>query len=379
MNSDLIEAIIRIVASLALIVGLIYATLYLLRMNMRLRDGRYAGYSKKRFMQISESISLGANRSLHIVKVGGKCLVIGSTPTNISLITELDGESLGLDGTGEQPPAKLNGQVLEQRQMQLWEQAQEQAQDHGREILRDKAFDQDGELPQDQGLDREPSMKPPALDEPLRQIKQAGKRLLRLGVSWGVSAAEWFGRQWPRISEGADRIRIRTVDLLKLLKARMAGGWSGFRKVLSDWRLSMEARLPELREAFAGFSKKIKGLAGVFRGMGAKAKDAAEAVTEAGTETAAAGEDAKARAEAAVKKDAEAKAGIEEEAAAEDDRIESVKIGFEKRMEDRIERLRVIGERWKNSSRRKPADNGRSFQSILNEKALELEKSDGER
>lgn len=65
--------------------------LYLAYVTTKLIGKRYSVNGKKtKNLKILESITIGADRQLLIVKTAGKCLLLGATSHNVSLICELD-------------------------------------------------------------------------------------------------------------------------------------------------------------------------------------------------------------------------------------------------------------------------------------------------
>ena len=71
------------IASVALVLGLLAGLLWWLR---RVAGG---GGAAGRHIRVIETVSLGPNRSLHLVKVGGRGLLIASSPEHCGLISEL--------------------------------------------------------------------------------------------------------------------------------------------------------------------------------------------------------------------------------------------------------------------------------------------------
>lgn len=77
------------VSKLALVIGLAYLTILGLKRVSQMKPGVEGG---KRCMRVVESLSLGANRQLHLVEACSRTFVIASTPGRISLVAELDPE-----------------------------------------------------------------------------------------------------------------------------------------------------------------------------------------------------------------------------------------------------------------------------------------------
>lgn len=81
-------AILDIVAKLALVIGLLYGTLLALRWLQRRHHGRLndaAGAT----IRVLETVGLTPGRSLHLVTVGEKTLLIGATDHQLSVLTEI--------------------------------------------------------------------------------------------------------------------------------------------------------------------------------------------------------------------------------------------------------------------------------------------------
>lgn len=72
---------------LAVVLGIAYGSIWMLRGILQ-RPGVMPG--RKGHLKVLESASLGPNRSIHLVKVGGKVLVVGSTNDQITAIGEVD-------------------------------------------------------------------------------------------------------------------------------------------------------------------------------------------------------------------------------------------------------------------------------------------------
>lgn len=85
-DSSIRISVLRILASLILVVGLAYATTHVLRRYVDLR-GPLA--HRQRAMRVVESLSLGPGRTLHLVEIGSRKFVVGSTATSIATLVEL--------------------------------------------------------------------------------------------------------------------------------------------------------------------------------------------------------------------------------------------------------------------------------------------------
>jgi len=78
--------ILNALFQLAFVVGVIYAAAWVVR---RTRYGAALAPGGSR-LRVVDTLRLGADRSLHVVEVEGRLLLIGSAPHTMSLITELD-------------------------------------------------------------------------------------------------------------------------------------------------------------------------------------------------------------------------------------------------------------------------------------------------
>jgi len=81
-----VDLIWDVVAKTALVLAVLYAALWLLR-RYYLRGGVARNGAS---LLVIQSAQLGPGRSLHLIGVGGKTLLVGSTSQQISLIAEVD-------------------------------------------------------------------------------------------------------------------------------------------------------------------------------------------------------------------------------------------------------------------------------------------------
>lgn len=70
---------------LLLTLGLVYSSLYLLRKYV----GRAGGQRQASAVAVVETVPLGQHRSLHLVRVGNKHVLLGATQSQISFLTEI--------------------------------------------------------------------------------------------------------------------------------------------------------------------------------------------------------------------------------------------------------------------------------------------------
>ena len=94
---------------LGLVLGLAYLTILGLKRFSGIK-GAVGGAGGRR-IRVIENSSLGANKSLHLVEIGGRKLLVASTPNQISLITEVDLEDLPEPAAADQAPAGFKEQL----------------------------------------------------------------------------------------------------------------------------------------------------------------------------------------------------------------------------------------------------------------------------
>lgn len=96
--------LLQVLIALAVIVALAAGVLYLMRRFVpAVRSGRR--------LQIVESVAVDPRRTLHIVKVGKRHLLVGSTEGSLSLLAELDDEDVAAADPPE-PPSRRFVDVL---------------------------------------------------------------------------------------------------------------------------------------------------------------------------------------------------------------------------------------------------------------------------
>jgi len=79
---EAVPSIVRLLGASALVLGLLMGTLWLLK--------RGAGGKRSRGFAVEAALPLGERRSLAIVTVEGRRLLLGLAPNHVSLVTELD-------------------------------------------------------------------------------------------------------------------------------------------------------------------------------------------------------------------------------------------------------------------------------------------------
>ena len=101
--------VVRTLLSLMVVIGLMAGCLWLIR-----RGGWQGGRKGTRAVQVETAVALGDRRQLVIVQVEGRRLLLGVTPMQVSLVTELTGgprfadaldARVGGDGAGSKEEA----------------------------------------------------------------------------------------------------------------------------------------------------------------------------------------------------------------------------------------------------------------------------------
>lgn len=87
--------ILKDVLSVIFMLVMFALILYLAYVTTKLIGKKYSVNGKKfKNLKVLETISIGADRQLVIVSTAGKCLLLGATSHNVSLICELDENKL---------------------------------------------------------------------------------------------------------------------------------------------------------------------------------------------------------------------------------------------------------------------------------------------
>lgn len=97
----------RFIGSLALVLGLCYVTIIGLKKFSNLKSVVASNRSQ---IKVIESSNLGANRTLHLVEIGSKRLLVASTPTQVNLLTELEASDIP-ESAPEQPVSGFKEQL----------------------------------------------------------------------------------------------------------------------------------------------------------------------------------------------------------------------------------------------------------------------------
>lgn len=90
-SKPLYLTVLGFVFRLAIVIGLLYVTLLGVK-KFSVKTG--APILGNRGIRVVENTTLGANRTIHLVEVGSKRLLVASTPNQINLIAELEKEDI---------------------------------------------------------------------------------------------------------------------------------------------------------------------------------------------------------------------------------------------------------------------------------------------
>lgn len=95
---------------LAVVLGLAYLTILGLKKFSNMKS---KVESNQQCIRVLDQSSLGANKSLHVIQVGSKRLLVASTPGQISLLSELDADDIP-EKIAEKAPVKKSVNFTEQ-------------------------------------------------------------------------------------------------------------------------------------------------------------------------------------------------------------------------------------------------------------------------
>jgi len=86
-STSVMPSLFRIVCALVVVIGSIYGGLYLLKKMM---GKRYAGARHLGNLEVLETIHIAPRKTVTLLRVGEKSVLVGSTEGNMSLLSELD-------------------------------------------------------------------------------------------------------------------------------------------------------------------------------------------------------------------------------------------------------------------------------------------------
>ena len=84
---SVLASLLRVAGALVFVVALLWVSLYAYK---QFTSGKTIRKSPKRSINVIETAGLGPNRALHVVQAGDKYFLIGSTPTQVNLVAELN-------------------------------------------------------------------------------------------------------------------------------------------------------------------------------------------------------------------------------------------------------------------------------------------------
>lgn len=82
---------VSLLVKLIFVLAIAYGCIYLLKRYSNLKTSII---DNKKNIKILEHTSIGTGRNLHLVSIGGRNLLLGSTPQNISILAEIDSDQL---------------------------------------------------------------------------------------------------------------------------------------------------------------------------------------------------------------------------------------------------------------------------------------------
>ena len=114
--------ILQAFMSLALVIGLIYLSAYIYKKLTNVTSKKINNTKddviNKNKLNIISSLALGSNKSLYVVEVSGKTLLLGVCENNISLIKELGQKELIIENEKQNIQKNLNNQNKENTEEQ---------------------------------------------------------------------------------------------------------------------------------------------------------------------------------------------------------------------------------------------------------------------
>ena len=114
--------ILQAFMSLALVIGLIYLSAYIYKKLTNVTSKKINNTKddviNKNKLNIISSLPLGSNKSLYVVEVSGKTLLLGVCENNISLIKELGQKELIIQNEKQNIQKNLNNQNKENTEEQ---------------------------------------------------------------------------------------------------------------------------------------------------------------------------------------------------------------------------------------------------------------------
>ncbi len=84
---SVVPSLFRIICALVLVIGSIYGGLYLLKKMM---GRKYAGVKNNGNLEVLETIHIAPKKTVTLLRVGEKSVLVGATEGSMSLLSELD-------------------------------------------------------------------------------------------------------------------------------------------------------------------------------------------------------------------------------------------------------------------------------------------------
>jgi flagellar biogenesis protein FliO len=107
---DLFDSLVKMVSSLAVVVALMILVAAAARRWLKPGLGSGLPFTK---LQLTSSLTLGGRRSVLVLDVAGRTLVIGATPQQLILLTQFDSDAARVDFSGNtsQPAGNTNRSI----------------------------------------------------------------------------------------------------------------------------------------------------------------------------------------------------------------------------------------------------------------------------
>ena len=88
-SSSIFPSMLKLVSALALVIACIYVALFLFK---KLMGNKVSGNRKNNIMEVLETTYVGPKKTVSLIRVADKSVLVGTTESNISILTELDEE-----------------------------------------------------------------------------------------------------------------------------------------------------------------------------------------------------------------------------------------------------------------------------------------------
>jgi flagellar biogenesis protein FliO len=110
MYMDMFDSLLKMLSSLGVVVALMVLVAAAAR---RWLKPALAGSVPFIDLRLARSLPIGGRRSVMVLEVAGRTLVVGATPQQLVLLTQFDSDGVRLDSSADssQPAAKLNRKI----------------------------------------------------------------------------------------------------------------------------------------------------------------------------------------------------------------------------------------------------------------------------